>query len=93
LVPLRIANGCHGLTLVRQGTELASHCSETGLSIVGVPSEISRFAPSLLIRSAATCPAREVSDWESAVTILTLYSLSPALIGWSLKYAVICLTT
>ena len=54
------------------GIEFASHCSETGFTMSGVPEEISTSTSSLLMSSVATSAARV----ESLCASLTMISTS-----------------
>ena len=70
----------HGTIVVQLGIPLASHWSDTGLEVSGVPDATTRSTLSLLIRSRATLAARTGSDWVSLTMISTLRVLPPDLI-------------
>ena len=68
------------------GTELASHCSETGLVMSGVDEVSTRSTPSVLISSAATSPARAELDCESFTMISTVCSVPSTVTGLSANH-------
>jgi hypothetical protein len=54
-----------------QGMPFASHWSATGFTVSGVDAARIRSAPTSLISSAVTSPARTESDWVSRTSIWT----------------------
>ncbi len=75
------------------GTALASHWSETGLTVSGVEDASTRSTPSWLMSSAAASPARWASDALSLTRISTPCSTPPMVSGFSAKCASIWSST
>ena len=92
-LPLRPKNqGCHGTTLLMQGSSFSSQASHTGLAVSGVPAVSISATLSFRIKSLATSPARLGLLWLSFRMICTSYFLPP-IVRPSLKAVFICSMT